>query len=669
MGTTMTQTTADTAASVYFLTRDTDLTLQLKPYLVAQGLGLEVFPATAPLLLRMDRQSHGLLLIDAQAVPDPEAIASLQEQVERRRGASLPMAWLDRHGDVRRRLAALRAGARAHLRAPMHAEELAERLVELLPPGQVTPDRVLVVDDQPVAALFASRVLESAGMVSECVGDPLAVLDALEAFLPDLVVMDLHMPGASGIELTRIIREHDRFAGVPIVFLSAELDAEQQLATLRVGGDDFLAKPVAPERLVACVRQRLQRARERARREAGTERIDPVTGLVGRAELLRRLDRLIGQGGGAADRRALLYLDVAGDMQALLRVAEAVRERTEPPDLVARVGERALAILIRRTDKRVLGQVCDDLARDLAAALPQLEIGAGWCAFSDSGGDSVSLVSRARTAARSARNARPMRYRRTRRPDDGPEQGVIGAAIESGQLQLLFEPVVALLEMPEARYEVTPRLAIGNGELLPPGEFVPVARRLGLAEQLDRWLLGSGLDALKASRDAGRTVRLFLHQSCASVCREDWVAQVRAEINARDLFGLRPVLQLQIAEAERDLQTLAERVAQLARLGIRVCLNGLDTGVGGQQVLEAVPAAFVRLTRSVVQALDPEPLAALVKQAKERGLTVIAAGVDAPETIARLCRAGVDLLQGPFLQPPSACMAYDFGGDEDAHPR
>jgi DNA-binding response OmpR family regulator len=127
---------------------------------------------------------------------------------------------------------------------------------------------VLVVDDQPVAALFAARVLESAGMLTERVGDPLAVLDALDAFVPDLVLMDLHMPGASGIELTRIIREQDRFADLPIVFLSAELDAEQQMAALRVGGDDFLAKPVAPDHLVACVRQRLARARERARRQA-----------------------------------------------------------------------------------------------------------------------------------------------------------------------------------------------------------------------------------------------------------------------------------------------------------------------------------------------------------------------------------------------------------------
>ena len=666
----MRQTTDDATASVYFLTRDTELTAQLRPYLTAQRIGLEAFPTPAPLLACLDRQSDGLLLVDAEVLPHPEAIASLLGQAEHRRGAAIPTAWLDRHRDMRRRLAAMRAGATAHLQAPMDAEALAERLLDLLLPRHRGPERILVVDDQPVAALFASRVLASAGMVTDCVGDPLAVLDALEAFLPDLVVMDLHMPGATGIELTRIIREQERFAEVPIVFLSAELDAEQQLAALRVGGDDFLAKPVAPDRLVACVRHGLRRARERARRQAGSEPIDPLTGLVSRARLLRRLDRLLGQGVGDADRRALVYLDLAGDEDALLRLTAAAGERTGPLDLVARVGERALAILTRRTEPDVLGQVCEEVTRDLVEGLPDLQIGAGWCAFADGGGDAVSLVSRARKAARSARHAgdgRLIRYRRAAVTDDPHEQALIGAAIESGQLRLLFEPVVVLIGTPEARYEITPRLAVATGELLPPGEFVPVARRLGLAERLDRWLLGSGLDALKAQRDAGQAVQLFLHQSCATVCRDDWIAQVREEINARDLFGLRPVLQLQIEETAQHLQTAVERVGQLARLGIRVCLNGLDTSATGQRVLEAVPAAFARLTRPVAQSLDPEPLADLVKQAKERGLTVIAAGVDAPETIARLCRAGVDLLQGPFLQPASLCMGYDFAGDEVAH--
>jgi EAL domain-containing protein (putative c-di-GMP-specific phosphodiesterase class I) len=93
-----------------------------------------------------------------------------------------------------------------------------------------------------------------------------------------------------------------------------------------------------------------------------------------------------------------------------------------------------------------------------------------------------------------------------------------------------------------------------------------------------------------------------------------------------------------------------------------VCLNGVDAGDASEQVLASVPAAFARVARTMVQSLDAELLAELVQRLRERRRAVIAGGVDAPETIARLCRAGVDLLQGPFVQPPSAVMDYDFSG-------
>jgi EAL domain-containing protein (putative c-di-GMP-specific phosphodiesterase class I) len=205
-------------------------------------------------------------------------------------------------------------------------------------------------------------------------------------------------------------------------------------------------------------------------------------------------------------------------------------------------------------------------------------------------------------------------------------------------------------------------LETADGELLSPVAFMPIAQRCGHAERLDAWLLTTGLDALMACRDAGQPAQLFVYQSVLGAGREDWVDQVRDEINRRELFRLRPVIQFQVQEAAADPELAADRVARLARLGIPVCLNGVDAGDASAQALATVPATFARLARAMVQSLDPEPLAELVQRLKERRLTVIAGGVDAPETIARLCRCGVDLLQGPFVQPPSALMDYDFGG-------
>jgi DNA-binding response OmpR family regulator/EAL domain-containing protein (putative c-di-GMP-specific phosphodiesterase class I) len=654
---------------ILFLTRNSALAEQLRPFLRAHGLALETFESPDRLMRHPSAGSGALLLIDSEALPNPDMLGALAEDVLGRVGSPMPLACLVSERNIRLRLAAMRAGAKACLQAQMEIEELAERVIDLVDAGAARPDRVLVVDDQPVAALFAARVLESAGMLVEQVGDPLTVLEALDAFGPDLVLMDLHMPGASGIELTRIIREQDRFADVPVVFLSTELDAEQQMAALRVGGDDFLAKPVSPDHLIDCVEQRLRRARERERRRGAGTAIDPLTGLASLGRLLERLGQLIGRGGAGVDRRALVSVELAGDEDALSRLAAVVAEQTRAPDLAARVGEGALAILIRRDDATDLAGACESLADDLDRLCPELGLGVGWCGLASSGGDAVTLLSRAAKAARSALasgDRRPVGYSREPAAQDRDTPGPLLTAILSERLQLLFEPMVTLMQAPVARYEVSPRLAICDGELLPPSEFMSFAQQSGLLERIDCWLLTSGLDALRARQAAGQPVQLFLHQSFDSIGREDWVEQVRDEINRRDLFRLRPVLQFQVQEVASDPELVAERVARLARIGIRVCLNGLDASEGSGRAVAMVPAAFVRLARAVVQSPDHEPLGDLIRGLKARGLVVIAAGVDAPETIARLCRAGADLLQGPFVQPPSAVMDYDFGGADAA---
>src|SRR5207344_156280 len=152
------------------------------------------------------------------------------------------------------------------------------------------PFRVLIVEDDRSQALFAEGILRNARMESLVVLDALSVMPALEQFQPDLILMDLNMPGANGIELTALIREHDAFIYTPIVFLSGESDQDRQFDAIDAGGDDFLAKPIRPRHLISAVQNRVRRHRamesRRGKRSGGK---DPNTGLVDRSELLEQL--------------------------------------------------------------------------------------------------------------------------------------------------------------------------------------------------------------------------------------------------------------------------------------------------------------------------------------------------------------------------------------------
>ncbi len=329
-----------------------------------------------------------------------------------------------------------------------------------------------MVDDQPVSALFAVRVLEQAGMVTEQVIDPLAVLRAMDRFSPDLVLMDLYMPVASGIELTAVIREQERYADLPILFLSVELDPVRQLDALRIGDDDFLAKPMPPQRLVAYVRQRLARARHQAQvRKAAAIASSGATGLVDRERLLVRLDQLVH---ARALDWGLIYLEQARDAEALYRLAAAASARAGS----ASTGwSCSCAVSLFSAFAEAFGQsLRADLQADVAATVPAFEV--SWCAVPAGGGESVTLVSRARKAARISLLHREGQAEDYQRPSAGPRTVAaphpVLEAITAGQFQLLFQPMVPLRETAAPCYEATLCLAMPDGELLAPGTFVAV---------------------------------------------------------------------------------------------------------------------------------------------------------------------------------------------------
>src|SRR3954451_9032489 len=119
--------------------------------------------------------------------------------------------------------------------------------------------RVLVVDDDPALAEMLGIVLRSEGFLPSFVADGERALAAFRDTRPDLVLLDLMLPGKDGIEVCRQIRAE---SGVPIVMLTAKSDTVDVVLGLEVGADDYVIKPFKPKELVARMRARLRRSDE-----------------------------------------------------------------------------------------------------------------------------------------------------------------------------------------------------------------------------------------------------------------------------------------------------------------------------------------------------------------------------------------------------------------------
>jgi DNA-binding response OmpR family regulator len=117
--------------------------------------------------------------------------------------------------------------------------------------------RVLVVDDDPTVSDVVRRYLERDGFVVESAADGAATLAAAAARPPDLVVLDLGLPGVDGLEVCRQLRSH---GPVPIVMLTARGSETDRILGLELGADDYVTKPFSPRELVLRVQSVLRRA-------------------------------------------------------------------------------------------------------------------------------------------------------------------------------------------------------------------------------------------------------------------------------------------------------------------------------------------------------------------------------------------------------------------------
>jgi DNA-binding response OmpR family regulator len=119
------------------------------------------------------------------------------------------------------------------------------------------PTRVLVVEDERTVAEVVTRYLEREGFVVESVGDGNEALARADAQLPDLVVLDIMLPGLDGLEVCRRLRSR---APIPVVMLTARGSEEDRVLGLELGADDYVSKPFSPRELTARVKAVLRRA-------------------------------------------------------------------------------------------------------------------------------------------------------------------------------------------------------------------------------------------------------------------------------------------------------------------------------------------------------------------------------------------------------------------------
>lgn len=247
----------------------------------------------------------------------------------------------------------------------------------------ISGSRVMVVDDDPLSAKLIELSLKKAGVKIQSCRDPRAALTAIEAARPDLILLDLMMPGQDGFETCRQIRTQANVDQVPIIFITRVSDVNDKVVALELGGDDYITKPFEPNELLARVRTHI--LKHQAQKEQAFK--DALTGAWNRRYYDQRIEQDLKRAQSLGRPLCLAMLDAdrfksvndvhghaAGD-DVLQEMVARAHATIRASDVVARYGGDEIAVILPDTSLEAAEQVMTRLNQAIKDAPVALRSG------------------------------------------------------------------------------------------------------------------------------------------------------------------------------------------------------------------------------------------------------------------------------------------------------
>lgn len=325
--------------------------------------------------------------------------------------AEIPIAFVSVDNSIETRVAAIAAGGTRFFEKPMSAENFAELAQQFVTLSEANKGKVLIVDDDPDIVEHYSIQLRNAGIGVEALDSAEGITEKLDQIVPDVLLLDINLPGISGLDVCRALRMSERFEAIPILIITAQTDDQTRLSAFRAGAADVVTKPVIPEELMARVGVQLERVRfQRDRADK-----DPLSGLLTRRAIATSFDRAQATSSRAGTPLSMVLLDIdrfksindtyghlAGD-QVIAGLGDLLRRRFRVEDIRGRWGGEEFLVIFPGQDSAFAERAARTLLREFSELDFESEDGmtfsatftAGVAVWPDDGDSLTALMRRA----------------------------------------------------------------------------------------------------------------------------------------------------------------------------------------------------------------------------------------------------------------------------------
>ena len=545
--------------------------------------------------------------------------------------------------------------------------------------------KVMIVDDEPILIDVIQILLEDAGYTNFLpLDNPTHALEMMLKQRPDVLLLDLIMPGKSGFELLREIRNEPVLRYMPVIVLTAASDADTKLQALELGATEFLSKPVDSSELVLRMRNALAF-------KAYQDQLaynDALTGLPNRQLFMERLDWTLKLAHRHNKQCALLQIGLdrfkqvndtlgheKGD-EVLIAVSRRLSKSLRDTDTLSMLDDREDAISLSRLagdEFMVLiseinhAEAVATIARRLLESMKMplmlggqelfISISVGISLFPHDSEKASELLTHVDLAMAQAKLNGRNTYAfyspeaNARSFERLQLETALRKAVDKNELTLHYQPKI---DMATGRIIGAEALSRWTHETLgdiSPGRFIPLTEETGLILLLGEQVLRQAcMDAVKWQH-AGCELPVSVNVSSLQFRRGDMPAVIQSALQASGLQPGSLIIELTESLLMDDAQASSDMLHSIKALGVRLSMDDFGTGYSSLTYLKKFPLYELKIDQSFVRDLPGDSgsaaiVGAVIAMAHGLGLTVTAEGIETVEQLDFLKSHGCDQFQG-----------------------
>jgi EAL domain-containing protein (putative c-di-GMP-specific phosphodiesterase class I) len=239
--------------------------------------------------------------------------------------------------------------------------------------------------------------------------------------------------------------------------------------------------------------------------------------------------------------------------------------------------------------------------------------------------------------------------------DDTNLASDLTGAAQRGEIVAYYQPQIALATGRIVAIEALSRWRHPSLGELSPDAFIPLAEETGLIHEIGRFMVEEGCRRTAAWNAGGAAIEIAINVSASQLATSDFFDHIADCVAGTSLDPRKLTLEITESQVIGDVDAAAARLSELRALGVGVSIDDFGTGYSSLEQLRNLPATELKIDRTLVQdesATTVALMTAIVGLFKERGLRVVAEGVETPEHLERVRELGCDRAQGFLIGQP-----------------